>query len=121
MRAAIAIGLAVLLAGLALAAYDRHVLDRRLRIAQDDLQAWSALVEDHRRRTLQFPIRETQAWSGFLPASRPADFAFFYPGADGYPLTAVGASGGRFAGCTLTLDENGRHARDGCPPVGRAR
>ncbi|MCD9004671.1 hypothetical protein LDO31_00200 [Luteimonas sp. XNQY3] len=96
------------------------MLRSKIRIAQSDLLAWSAIVENHRQRTLQFPADATAAKQGFQPASKAADFGFTYPAAGGgYPLTATGA-GGRLTGCTLTLAADNSRGSKGCPDVGSA-
>lgn len=103
-----------ILAAIALPAYGQYVLRTKVRIAQSDLLAWSAVVEGQRQRTLAFPADEAAAKVGFNPASKSADFAFSYAADAGYTLTASGQAG-KLAGCTLTLTAAGVRGQSGCP------
>ena len=102
-----------ILAAIALPAYGNYVRISKVRLAQSDLMAWSAVVENHRQRTLAFPADETTAKAGFLQSSKSGDFGFGYATTGGYTLTATGA--GTLAGCTLSLKANNTRSASGCP------
>ena len=113
----VVVAILAIIAAIAVPAYRDHIRHAKMRTAHTDLQAWSAIVENHRQRTLAFPANEVAAKSGFAPASKTADFGFGYATTDGYTLTATGA--GDMSGCTLTLNAgNTRSASSGCPGGG---
>lgn len=105
-----------ILAAIALPAYGDYVLRSKVRVAQSDLLAWSAVVENHRQRTLAFPTDDAEAKQGFQPASKPDDFDFAYATTGGYTLTATGKR--KLAGCTLTLTAANARGVSGCPGSG---
>lgn len=115
-----------ILAAIALPAYNGYVLRSKIRIAQNDLLALSAVVENHRQRTLVYPSASAAdtaavktAFPGWSPASNIVDFGFGYAIASGvYTLTATGANGGKLANCILTLSADNSRAQQGCPNVG---
>ncbi len=109
----VVVAILAILAAIALPAYGQYVLRTKVRIAQSDLLAWSAVVEGMRQRTLAFPADETAAKAAFNPASKAGDFGFSYAATGGYTLTATGA--GRLAGCSLTLAADGARGQSGCP------
>lgn len=118
MELMIVIAIVAILAALALPSYMDYVVRSKIRTAQADLQAWSAVVENYRQRQLKWPADQTVALVGFKPASKSTDFGFTYSTASGYTLTATGASG-KLNGCTLTVTaDNTRTVGGGCPSVG---
>ncbi len=109
----VVVAILAIIAAIALPAYRDHIRHAKMRTAQADLQAWSAIVENHRQRTLAFPVDQDAADSGFVPASKTADFGFGYATTNGYTLTATGA--GDMRGCTLALDAGNTRSASGCP------
>ena len=87
----VVVAVIAILAAIALPAYGNYVRISKVRLAQSDLMAWSAVVENHRQRTLAFPADETTAKAGFLQSSKSGDFGFGYATTGGYTLTATGA------------------------------
>ncbi|MCG8275666.1 hypothetical protein MIC98_04805 [Stenotrophomonas sp. NLF4-10] len=85
------------------------------------MRALSAALENHRQRTLLYPVEapaDTAAVKAAFPAWNPAaksvDFGFSANSdANGYTLTASGASG-KLSGCTLTLAQDGTTGDAGC-------
>lgn len=117
----IVVAIIAILAMIALPAYQNYVLRSKIRIAQSDLLALSASVENFRQRTLSYPATQAQAERGWIPASRPADFTFSYaPDTSGYALQATaGATLGKATGCVLRLDAaNQRTVGSTCTAVG---
>ena len=97
----VVVAIIAIIAAIALPAYRDHIRHAKMRTAQADLQAWSAIVESYRQRTLAFPGTETIAKTGFAPASKTSDFTFGYGTGSWYTLTATGA--GDMSGCSRTL------------------
>ncbi|MFC4728241.1 type IV pilin protein [Coralloluteibacterium thermophilus] len=112
----VVVAIVAILAAIAVPAYGNYILRSKVRLAQSDLLAWSAVVENHRQRTLRFPADAAAARQGFAPASDDGDFRFDYAPSEGYTLTAAGA--GRLAGCTLRLTANGSRSANDCPGTG---
>lgn len=119
----IAIAIVAILAGIALPAYQSYVTRSKIRTAQSDLLALSALVENHRQRTLAYPSADATgtdavraAFGGWSPASKAGDFGFSYTAENGYRLTASGA--GRLDGCLLSVTADNTRVVTGCPSVG---
>jgi len=110
-----------ILAAIALPSYANYVVRSKIRTAQADLRALSAALENHRQRTLLYPVAapaDTAAVKAAFPAWNPAaksvDFGFSANSdANGYTLTASGASG-KLSGCTLTLTQDGTTGDAGC-------
>lgn len=121
----VVLAILAILAALALPAYMNYILRSKIRIAQSDLLALSASVENHRQRTLLYPaeaLSGTAAVSGrfssWTPASKPTDFSFSYAtDPSGYRITATG-QGDRLAGCTTSLTAANARSTSGCPNVG---
>lgn len=122
----VVVAIIAILAAIALPAYNGYVLRSKIRIAQGDLLALSAGVENHRQRTLAFPAgpyADTNAVMGqfkaWAPASKSGDFGTFsYALNSGvYTLKAEGTSGSRLAGCTITLTSatSNNRTQNGCP------
>jgi type IV pilus assembly protein PilE len=105
----VVVAIVAILLGLALPAYMDYIKRSKVRTAQADLRALSAVLEGHRQRTLAYPATAagdtaaiTLAFPAWSPASKSGDFGFAHATADGYTLTATGA--GSISGCTLTLN-----------------
>lgn len=120
----VVIAIVAILAAIAWPSYTNYVLRSKIRVAQADLLALSANVENHRQRTLVYPTGNLQGASqlrgvfhGWSPASDEGDFGFSYSAQDGYTLSAVGAGGG-LEGCTLRLTADNTRTRSDCPDVG---
>nr|WP_272494143.1 type IV pilin protein [Stenotrophomonas mori] len=102
-------------------AYGNYVARSKTRTAQADLRALSAVLENHRQRTLAYPdvvATDTSAvqsaFAAWTPAARAGDFGFSARAdGSGYVLTATGV-GARLEGCTLTLEDAGPQAPSGC-------
>lgn len=110
-----------ILAMIALPAYGNYVARSKTRVAQADLRALSAVLENHRQRTLAYPSVNASdtaavktAFAAWNPAAKAGDFGFAATAdGTGYTLTATGA-GGRLSGCTLTLKDAGPESPSGC-------
>lgn len=120
----VVVAILAILVAIAVPSYQNYVTRSKIRTAQSDLLALSALVENHRQRTLSYPTTPAagtaevrDAFQGWSPASGSGDFSFSYAYDDGYTLTASG-TGGRLAGCTLTLTDDNQRGVSGCPAVG---
>ncbi|WP_129136684.1 type IV pilin protein [Luteimonas sp. YGD11-2] len=120
----VVVAIIAILAAIALPAYGNYVLRSKMRVAQADLLALSANVENHRQRTLLYPASALgstaalrSAFPGWSPASEAGDFSFAYSPQNGYTLTATG-TGGRLGGCTLRLTAGNTRTSQGCPDVG---
>jgi len=117
----VVVAIIAILAAIALPSYRNYVLRSKIRLAQSDLLALSANIENARQRTLSYPADATAAKRGWTPAASSADFTFGYATASGgYTLTAEGGSTlGSASGCTLTLtDTNQRSVSSACGAVG---
>ena len=53
----VVVAVIAILAAIALPAYGNYVRISKFRLAQSDLMAWSAVVENHRQRTLAEGVR----------------------------------------------------------------
>lgn len=118
----IVVAIIAILAAIALPAYQNYVIRSKIRIAQSDVLALSAAVENYRQRTLGYPATDTIAKKGWAAASKGADFSFTYAtsGSGGYTIKAVGSGGlGKASGCELALnDGGGRSTNAACATVG---
>ena len=109
----IVVAIIAILAAIALPSYQDYVLRSKIRTAQSDLLAWSANVENHRQRTLQYPADEAIAKAGWMPATKSGDFTYSYalPEAGGYELKATAGSALRkAAGCVVSVDDQNARA-----------
>lgn len=120
----IVVAILAILVAIAVPSYQNYVTRSKIRTAQSDLLALSALVENHRQRTLSYPAAAATgtaavraAFEGWSPASDERDFNFSYDSDGGYTLSAAGAAG-RLTGCTLTLTDDNQRTASGCPAVG---
>ena len=117
----VVVAILAILAAIALPAYGNYVLVGKTRTAQADLRALSAALENHRQRTLLYPVgapagtkKVKEAFPAWSPAAKSVDFGFSANSdANGYTLTASGASG-KLSGCTLTLAHDGTTGDAGC-------
>ena len=117
----VVVAIVAILAAIALPAYSRYVLRSKIRLAQSDLLALSANVENFRQRTLRYPESADVAQRGWTPAASSADFSFSYTASDGgYSLSAeAGKTLGKASGCVLSLDAaNSRTVGSECSAVG---
>jgi len=117
----VVVAIIAILAAIALPAYSRYVLRSKIRLAQSDLLALSANVENFRQRTLSYPGSAEVAQRGWMPAASAADFTFNYTAkSGGYSLTAeAGPPMGKASGCVLSLDDaNSRSVGSECAAVG---
>lgn len=120
----VVVAIIAILATVAVPGYQNYVSRSKIRTAQSDLMALSALVENHRQRALAYPADAAagtaavrDAFPGWSPASTAQEFSFSYTADTGYTLTAVGTAG-RLKGCTLSLTADNQRALSGCPSVG---
>lgn len=117
----IVVAIVAIIAAIALPAYRNYVLRSKIRVAQSDLLALSANVENFRQRTLAYPTSAEQATRGWSPASKSADFTFGYATKNGnYTLTGTAGDGlGKASSCVVTVDgSNARSVNSGCNTVG---
>lgn len=117
----IVVAVIAILAAIALPAYQNYIIRSKIRLAQSDLLALSANVENFRQRTLSYPDNATAAERGWTPAAKSTDFSFEYAATSGgYALTATGSAAlGKARGCTLTLDDtHTRSVSSTCGTVG---
>lgn len=120
----IAVAVVAILAAIAWPSYANYVLRSKVRLAQGDLAALVASVENHRQRTLSYPTAQgTAQFRGWSPGSEPGDFAFDYrplPGS-GFAVTATWQGGGKLSGCELVLRTgNVRESTPACHAAGEA-
>lgn len=118
----IAVAVVAILAAIAWPSYANYVLRSKVRLAQGDLAALVANVENHRQRTLSYPTAQgTAQFRGWSPGSEPGDFAFDYrplPGG-GFAVTASWQGGGKLSGCELVLRTgNVRESTPACDAAG---
>lgn len=117
----VVVAILAILAAIALPAYGNYIARSKIRTAQADLRALSAVLENHRQRTLLYPVAAPAdaaaikaAFPAWNPAAKSADFGFSANSdANGYTLTASGVSG-KLGGCTLTLAQDGTTGDAGC-------
>lgn len=117
----VVVAIIAILAAIALPAYSRYVLRSKIRLAQSDLLALSANVENFRQRTLRYPDSADVAQRGWTPAASSADVSFTYtPNDGGYTVSAeAGTTMGKASGCVLSLDAaNTRTVGSACSAVG---
>ncbi|MGB3392623.1 MAG: prepilin-type N-terminal cleavage/methylation domain-containing protein [Stenotrophomonas sp.] len=117
----VVVAILAILAAIALPAYGNYIARSKIRTAQADLRALSAVLENHRQRTLLYPTATPAdvaaiktAFPAWSPAAKSVDFGFSANSSDsGYTLTGSGV-GGKLGGCTLTLKQDGATTDAGC-------
>lgn len=111
----VVVAILAILAAIAVPAYGNYVLRSRIRVAQSDLLALSANVENFRQRTLGYPASDELAKKGWSAGTKSGSFSYSYAATgSGYDIQAV-ASGamGKASGCTLSIDANNGRAVSG--------
>jgi len=118
----IVVAVIAILAAIAYPSYANYVLRSKVRLAQGDLAALVANVENHRQRTLSYPSASgTAQFRGWAPGSEAGDFAFDYRpvSGGGFRVTATWQGGGRLSGCELVLRAgNLRESTPACHAAG---
>ena len=118
----VVVAVIAILATIAWPAYDGYIRNAKVRVAQQDLVALGAHMENQRQRTLWYPAGEGPAESvlpDWQPSSDPAEFAFAITSERaGYRATATWRKEGKLAGCVLTLSSQ-RPARSATEPCRR--
>ena len=117
----IVVAVLAILAAIAYPSYVNYVLRSKVRLAQGDLVALVANVENHRQRTLAYPAASgTAQFAGWAPGSEPGDFTFDYRPVDGrFEAVATWQGGGKLGGCELVLRAgNVRESTPACHAVG---
>lgn len=103
----VVIAVVAILAAIAYPSYSNYLLRAKVRVAQGDLVALSANVENHRQRTLWYPTVDgdpAATFKGWAPSSDPEDFAFHVKGTQAaYSATASWRGDGPLRGCVLTI------------------
>ncbi|MCE7031175.1 hypothetical protein LY625_00785 [Lysobacter sp. GX 14042] len=98
------------------------MLRSKVRLAQGDLAALVANVENHRQRTLSYPAGSGVAqFRGWSPGSDAKDFAFDYRpvAGGGFKVIATWEGGGKLEGCELALRAgNVRESTSACHAAG---
>jgi type IV pilus assembly protein PilE len=120
----VVIAIVAILAAIAWPSYANYVLRSKVRVAQQDLLALGAHLENQRQRTLWYPVAEGAAGTvvpGWQPASEPTDFAFAVKSTrTGYAATATWQKRDKLSGCVLTLatTQPNRKAATPCAAAG---
>ncbi len=118
----IVVAIVTILASIALPAYNNYINRGKLKTAQADLVALGLNIENQYQRILAYPgatIATTAlikaAYTGWVPASNTADFAFSTADASAttYSVVATGQSGG-VKDCVLTLKHDGTKTLTSC-------
>ena len=108
MELMIVVAIVAILAAIAIPAYTNYVLRTKVKLAGADLAALTAVIENHRQRTLNYPsdagVTQFVKWR---PTSDPSEFSFDYePSGDGFVVSASWEQDGKLSGCQLTLDQD---------------
>ena len=120
----VVVAVIAILATIAWPAYDGYIRNAKVRVAQQDLVALGAHMENQRQRTLWYPVAEGAAETvlpDWRPSSRPEEFAFAITSERAhYRATATWRKDGRLAGCVLTLSSQRptRSATEACRRAG---
>ena len=117
----IAVAVIAILAAIAWPSYANYVLRSKVRLAQGDLAALVANVENHRQRTLAYPAASgTAQFRGWVPGSDPGDFSFDYRPLDGrFEVKATWQGDGKLGDCELVLRAgNVRESTPACHAAG---
>ena len=111
------VAIIAILSAFAIPAYSNYLLRGKVKSAGADLMALSAVVENQRQRTLNYPadagVTQFSQWN---PSSSAEEFSFGYEPQDGgYRLTAEWIKDGKLSGCELSLDQKGaKSATEAC-------
>jgi len=106
-----------ILSAFAIPAYNNYLLRGKVKTAGADLMALSAVVENQRQRTLNYPGDEGVAqFTNWSPSSSESEFTFSYePAEGGYVVSAAWAKDGKLSGCELSMNQRGgKSASDTC-------
>lgn len=121
----VVVAIVAILAALAYPAYSNYVLRGKIRVAQADLAALGAHLENMRQRTLWYPEADAPASevvSGWQSSSDDGDFAFHVDSSrTAYAATAIWQRGDKLQGCVLTLSSTppARRVHERCQAAGR--
>lgn len=120
----VVIAVVAILAAIAYPSYSNYVLRSKLRVAQNDLVALGAHLENLRQRTLWYPEADAEASTvvtGWQPASEPEDLAFHIKSSKAeYSATATWQRDDKLKGCVMTLASTppARQASERCGAAG---
>ncbi len=111
----VVVAILAILAAIAIPAYGNYVLRSRIRVAQSDVLALSANVENFRQRTLGYPGSDELAKKGWTPGTKNGSFTYTYSATNtGYDIKAVaGSTMGKASGCSVSIDANNGRAVSG--------
>ena len=122
----VVIAIVAILVTIAYPAYDNYVLRSKVRVAQQDLVALAAHLENQRQRTLWYPVADGAAASvatGWQPSSDASEFSFTVKSDKAaYAASATWLKDNKLRGCVLTLASSlpNRRASEGCNAAGTA-
>ena len=120
----VVVAVIAILATIAWPAYDGYIRNAKVRVAQQDLVALGAHMENQRQRTLWYPVADGAASAvlpEWQPSSDPSEFAFAIDSERAnYRATATWQKQGKLAGCVLTLSSQRptRSATEACRRAG---
>lgn len=121
----VVVAIVAILAAIAYPSYSNYVLRSKLRVAQTDLAALGAHLENLRQRTLWYPVADAEAGTvvtGWQPSADADDFAFHIKSDKGqYAATATWRHQDKLQGCVLTLASTppARRVGERCQAAGR--
>lgn len=107
----VVVTIVAIVTAIALPVYSNYVLRTKVKVAGADLSALTAVVENQRQRTLNYPDQAgVEQFSQWRPSSDSSEFSFDYaPSDEGYVVSARWTQEGKLSGCELTLDQ--RHEK----------
>ena len=121
----VVVAVVAILAAIAYPSYSNYVLRAKLRVAQGDLVALGAHLENLRQRTLWYPVADAEpstVVTGWQPAGKAGDFTFHLKSDKGqYAATATWRGQDKLQGCVLTLASTppARQVGERCQAAGR--
>lgn len=121
----VVVAVVAILAAIAYPSYSNYVLRAKLRLAQGDLVALGAHLENLRQRTLWYPVvdgQPTAVVTGWQPAGEADDFTFHLTSdKNQYAATATWRREDKLQGCVLTLSSTppARRVGERCQAAGR--
>ena len=121
----VVVAIIAILAAIAYPSYSNHLLRSKLRVAQTDLVALGAHLENLRQRTLWYPAADAEAATvvtGWQPASDADDITFHIKSdKTRYAATATWRRQDKLQGCVLTLSSTppARQVGERCQAAGR--